>query len=57
MLPGDILFEVGGIEIITIHDFVHFLQIHKPGDVVLALFERDGEEVQSYVTLESRELE
>ena len=57
MLPGDILFEVGGIEIFTIHDFVHFLQIHKPGDVVLALFERDGEEVQSYVTLVSRELE
>jgi hypothetical protein len=57
MLPGDILYEVGGIEITTIHDFVHFLQIHKPGDVVSAFFERDGVEIQSFVTLESRELE
>ena len=57
MLPGDILYEVGGVEIITIHDFVHFLQIHKPGDVVSAFFERDGVEIQSFVTLESREIE
>ena len=57
MLPGDILLEVGGMEIITIHDFVHFLRIHKPGDVVVARFERGGEEMETTVTLESRELE
>lgn len=57
MLPGDILLEVGGMEIITIHDFVHFLRIHKPGDVVVARFERGGEELETTVTLESRELE
>jgi len=57
MLPGDVLYEVGGMEIITIHDFVHFLRIHKPGDVILARFERDGEELETTVTLESRELE
>ena len=57
MLPGDLLHEVGGMEIITIHDFVHFLRIHKPGDVILARFERDGEEMETTVTLESRELE
>ena len=57
MLPGDVLFEVGGMELFTIHDFVHFLRIHKPGDVVRARFERDGEEMETIVTLESRELE
>jgi S1-C subfamily serine protease len=57
MLPGDLLYEVGGMEIITIHDFVHFLRIHKPGDVILARFERGGEEMETTVTLESRELE
>ncbi len=41
----------------TIHDFVHFLRIHKPGDVVRARFERGGEELETFVTLESRELE
>ena len=57
MLPGDVLFEVGGMEIFTIHDFVHFLRIHKPGDVVRARFERGDEELETFVTLESRELE
>jgi len=57
MLPGDVLYEVGGMEIFTIHDFVHFLRIHKPGDVVRARFERGGEELETFVTLESRELE
>jgi hypothetical protein len=57
MLPGDLLYEVGGMEIITIHDFVHFLRIHKPGDVIVARFEREGEEMETTVTLESRELE
>ena len=57
MLPGDILFEVGGLELFTVHAFVHFLRIHKPGDVIRARFERDGEEMETTVTLESRELE
>jgi len=57
MLPGDVLYEVGGMEISTIHDFVHFLRIHKPGDVVRARFVRGDEELETFVTLESRELE
>lgn len=57
MLAGDVLVAVGDMEIETMYDFVYFLQIHKPGDVVRAVFERDGREQSTLVTLESRDVE
>jgi hypothetical protein len=55
MLAGDVLVQVGDIEIGTIQDFVYALQTYKPGDVVLARFLRDGVREEVRVTLATRE--
>jgi S1-C subfamily serine protease len=55
MTAGDVLVQVDDVRIDTIHDFVHALQIHKPGDVVLARYLRDGEPHEVRVTLATRE--
>ncbi|MDP6761776.1 MAG: M28 family peptidase [Planctomycetota bacterium] len=57
MIAGDVLVGLGDMEIETMYDFVYFLQVHKPGDVVRAEFLRDGETERALVTLESREVE
>lgn len=57
LLGGDILTEVGSIEIKTIHDFVFALQTYKPGDVVRVRFLRDGELEETRVTLTSNQTE
>ena len=57
LLGGDILTEVGSIEIKTIHDFVFALQTYKPGDVVRVRFLRDGELQETRVTLTSNQTE
>jgi hypothetical protein len=57
MLAGDVLISVGDMEVETMYDFVYFLQVHKPGDVVRAVFLRDDREESALVTLESREVE
>ncbi|MCZ6596591.1 MAG: M28 family peptidase [Planctomycetota bacterium] len=57
LLAGDLIVQVGDVEIETIHDFVYFLQIHKPGDVVLARFIRAGAEHRVRITLATREAE
>jgi Zn-dependent M28 family amino/carboxypeptidase len=53
LLGGDVLLQVGDVEITSIHDFMYALQIYKPGDVVLTRFLRDGEEEHVRVTLEA----
>jgi hypothetical protein len=57
MLAGDVLVQVGDIEIGTIHDFVYALSVYKPGDVVLAKFLRDGAEQSVRITLATRQQE
>jgi len=53
-LAGDVLLEIGEVEIATIHDMVYALQHYKPGDVVLVAFQRDGQREETRVTLSSR---
>ncbi len=53
-LAGDVLLELGEVEIATIDDFMYALQHYKPGDVVLVGFERDGQREETRVTLSSR---
>jgi hypothetical protein len=55
MLKGDILLQVGDIEIANINDFMYALQTYKPGDVVLARFLRDNKEESVRVTLATRD--
>ncbi len=55
-LAGDTILAVGEVEIGTIYDFTYALQHYKPGDVVLVVFERDGEREETRVTLSSRGL-
>jgi hypothetical protein len=55
MLAGDVLVQVGDIEIETINDFMYALQTYKPGDVVLARFVRDGKDESVRVTLSTRD--
>ena len=57
LLAGDIVVQVGDIEIVTIHDFVYMLQVYKPGDVVLARYLREGEPQEVRMTLSTREVE
>ena len=51
LLKGDVLVQVGDVEIANIHDFVYALQVYKPGDVVLTRFLRDGAPQEVRVTL------
>jgi hypothetical protein len=55
LLAGDVVNRVGDIEVETIYDFMHALQIYKPGDVVQTRFVRDGETHAVPVTLATRE--
>lgn len=55
LLAGDVLLQVGEVELETIHDFVYALSIYKPGNVVVTRFERDGAEHEVRVTLATRE--
>ncbi len=53
LLAGDVLLQVGDVEIGRIDDFMYALQIYKPGDVVLTRFSRDEKEQSVRVTLEA----
>lgn len=55
-LAGDVLVQIGEVEIGTIYDFTYALQHYKPGDVVRVAFERDGKREETRVTLSSRGL-
>ena len=55
MLAGDVLVKVGEIEIGTIQDFMYALQSYKAGDVVLAVYLRDGVRESVRVTLATRD--
>lgn len=55
MLAGDVLVQVGDIVIESMQDFMYALQTYKPGDVVLARFQRDGKTEEVRLTLTTRE--
>ncbi len=57
LLKGDLILEVDELEIEGIGDFMFALNAHKPGDVVLVKYLRDGEERSVRVTLESNEVQ
>ncbi len=57
LLKGDLILEVDDLEIEGIGDFMYALNAHKPGDVVLVEYLRDGEERSVRVTLESNEVQ
>ncbi len=51
LYEGDLLVAIGDVELDSIYDMVYALQVHKPGDVVLVRYVRDGEERDVRVTL------
>ena len=57
LLKGDILQAIDDLELEGIGDFMYALNAHKPGDVVLVRYLRDGEEREVLVTLESNQVE
>lgn len=54
LLAGDVLIQVGDVEIDTMQDFVYALGLYKPGDSVVAKFLRDGREESVRVLLATR---
>jgi len=57
LLEGDVLQRIDDVEIEGIGDFMYALNVHKPGDVVLVKYARDGEELEVHLTLESNQVE
>jgi Zn-dependent M28 family amino/carboxypeptidase len=57
LLRGDVIVGVGDLKVDGLGDFMHVLNTHKPGDVVLVRFLRDGGEESCQVTLESSQVE
>ena len=54
LLAGDLLTEFGGQSIQNLYDFTFALRAKKPGDVVVVVVRRKGQDVKSNVTLEAR---
>lgn len=52
--PGDLMVEFDGKPIQNLYDFTYALRGKKPGDVVLVVVKRNGEDIKSTVTLEAR---
>ncbi len=57
LVRGDVVTGLGSVQVETIHDLMYALNVHKPGDVVLVRFRREGEERTLRVTLDSPDLE
>jgi hypothetical protein len=57
LLAGDVIVQVGEVEVETIYDFMHALSTYKAGDVVLTRYLRDGAPGEVRVTLATRESE
>jgi hypothetical protein len=55
LLAGDIVRRVGEVEVETIFDFMHALELYKPGDVVRTQLVRDGQTLEVPVTLATRD--
>ena len=57
LLRGDVIVAIDDVEVGGIEDFMYVLETHKPGDVLLVKFQRDGQEQTTRVTLESNQVE
>jgi hypothetical protein len=57
LLRGDVIVAVGDQKVDGLGDFMHVLNTHKPGDVVLVRYLREGAEETCRVTLESSQVE
>lgn len=57
LLRGDVIVGFGAIEIGGMGDYMYALNAHKPGDVVMVRFLREGVEETAQVTLESNQVE
>ena len=57
LLGGDVILQLGDIEVDTIHDFVHALQVYQPGNVLACRVNRRGVEQTVTVTLGTRAVE
>ena len=57
LLGGDVILQLGDIEVDTIHDFVYALQIYQPGNVLACRIDRKGVEQLVTVTLGTRAVE
>jgi hypothetical protein len=55
-LAGDVLLQIGEVQVGNVYDLTYALQHYKPGDVVLVAFQRDGQRDETRVTLSSRGL-
>ncbi len=57
LLRGDVIVAVDDVKVDGMGDFMFVLNTHKPGDVVLVRFLREGAEESCRVTLESSQVE
>ena len=57
LLRGDVIVGFGSIDIGGMGDYMYALNAHKPGDVVVVRFLREGKEETAQVTLESSQVE
>jgi len=57
LLKGDVIVRIDDVGIEGIGDFMYVLNAHKPGDVVLVHYTREGEEREVRVTLDSNEVQ
>ena len=57
LLRGDLIVAIDDVEVGGMSDFMYVLETHKPGDVLLVKFLRDGQEQTTRVTLESNQVE
>ena len=57
LIKDDLVLQIGDVEIGTIHDLMFALNVHKPGDVVLVKYQRDGADREVRLTLDSPDLE
>ena len=52
--PGDLMVEFDGKPIQNLYDFTYALRSKKPGDMVVVVVKRNGQDVKADVTLEAR---
>jgi membrane-associated protease RseP (regulator of RpoE activity) len=52
--PGDLLVEFDGKPIENLYDFTYALRSKKPGDMVVVIVKRNGQDVKADVSLEAR---
>ncbi len=54
LAPGDLMTEFDGKAIQNLYDFTYALRAKKPGDVVVVVVKRNGQDIKANVTLEAR---